>query len=320
MKRITIKTGLFLFGCIALSWTAPSVSQAYFHGGCYHGGCWGCRGPFIGVGFYGGYPWYGYGYPYPYPYPYAYPYPYGYPYPGPPYPPGAAAPVQPAPVRVTVHVPPDADVWFNGNQTQQKGPVRQFMTPPIADGNYKYEIRAAWRVDGQLVTLARTVAVRPGINVDVDFAGNQPARESPQVAASSEEEIPSVFLPQPATQRFGPAAIPITVNAASSPLGQNDTLEPNLQKLSSPDDAVRQKAIMDLGRSGSIGAVAPLEAALTRDGSPHVRDAAARSLGLIADPRSLPALIRAAQADDDREVRHSAQFAVEVIRSRLRQN
>ena len=44
-------------------------------------------------------------------------------------------------------------------------------------------------------------------------------------------------------------------------------------------------------------------------------------LGLIASPSSLKALlIYAAQADDDREVRHSAQFAVEAIRSSLRGN
>jgi hypothetical protein len=41
---------------------------------------------------------------------------------------------------------------------------------------------------------------------------------------------------------------------------------------------------------------------------------------LIASPRSLNALIFAAQADNDREVRHSAQFAVEAIRSNLRGN
>ena len=59
---------------------------------------------------------------------------------------------------------------------------------------------------------------------------------------------------------------------------------------------------------------------LQKDASPIARDGAARSLGLIAAPSSLKALIYAAQADNDREVRHSAQFAVEVIRSNLRGN
>ena len=51
--------------------------------------------------------------------------------------------------------------------------------------------------------------------------------------------------------------------------------------------------------------------------APSVREAAARALGLIGDTATLPALQRAAQADDDHDVRHSAQFAAEVIRSNL---
>jgi HEAT repeat protein len=65
--------------------------------------------------------------------------------------------------------------------------------------------------------------------------------------------------------------------------------------------------------------VESLTRALEQDRSATVREAAARGLGLIAAPSSLTALERAAQGDDDREVRHSAGFAAEVIRSRLGQ-
>lgn len=318
MKRNMIKAGMLAFGFSALLCVAPSISGAYFHGGggCWHGGCWGCRGPVVGIGFYGGYPgWYGYGYGYGYPYPYPYPYPYGYPYAATPYGPGVAAGAG-APVRLTVHVPPDADVWFNGNQTQQKGPVRQFMTPPVA-GEGKYEVRAAWRVDGQVVTQARTVNVAPGMNIDIDFASVSTRAQAPPVV---DEESPSVFLSPPPNQRSGMPATPITFSAASSPVAQAPAIHQNLKLLSSADEAVRQRAVMDLGRLGSIAAIDPLTAVLAGDASPQVREAAARALGLIADSRCLPGLIRAAQADDDREVRHSAQFAVEAIRSRLKQN
>jgi len=47
-----------------------------------------------------------------------------------------------------------------------------------------------------------------------------------------------------------------------------------------------------------------------------VRESAARALGLIASPSALPALQRAAQVDADRDVRRSAQFAVDVIQSK----
>jgi len=59
-----------------------------------------------------------------------------------------------------------------------------------------------------------------------------------------------------------------------------------------------------------------LAATLAGDQSPAVRDAAARALGLIGSTKGLPALQRAAQVDNDRDVRRSAQFAVEVIQSK----
>jgi HEAT repeat protein len=54
---------------------------------------------------------------------------------------------------------------------------------------------------------------------------------------------------------------------------------------------------------------------LQADGDPAVRESAARGLGLIADPAALTALEHAAQSDGDRDVRHSAAFAAEVIRA-----
>jgi HEAT repeat protein len=71
---------------------------------------------------------------------------------------------------------------------------------------------------------------------------------------------------------------------------------------------------MQLGRLRAGRAVEALTHALEQDSSPAVREAAARALGLIAAPSSLAALQRAAGADEDRDVRHSASFAAEVIR------
>ena len=91
-----------------------------------------------------------------------------------------------------------------------------------------------------------------------------------------------------------------------------------LQQLNSPDERARADAAMQLGRMKSRRAVEPLTQTLGGDRSPAVREAAARGLGLIGAPAALTALQRAAQADDDRDVRHSASFAAEVIRSNLR--
>lgn len=72
---------------------------------------------------------------------------------------------------------------------------------------------------------------------------------------------------------------------------------------------------MHLGRIRATQAVEPLTATLAGDRSPAVREAAARALGLIGSPKGLTALKRAVVADNDRDVRHSCQFAIDVIQT-----
>jgi hypothetical protein len=93
---------------------------------------------------------------------------------------------------------------------------------------------------------------------------------------------------------------------------------PDVNALSDPSAQVRAEASIRLGRSKDRHAVAPLVRVLQDDSSPAVREAAARALGLIGAPSSLSALQNAAQADEDRDVRRSASFAAEVIRSNMR--
>jgi hypothetical protein len=133
-------------------------------------------------------------------------------------------------------------------------------------------------------------------------------------------------------------AVPVVQPAYSSPVEAAPTLAPPppstaapaqttawvpegpdaaMQRLNSTDDGVRADAAVQLGRVKALRAVQPLTQLLAADRSAAVREAAARGLGLIGSADALPALQRAAQADDDREVRHSAQFAAEVIRSAL---
>lgn len=122
---------------------------------------------------------------------------------------------------------------------------------------------------------------------------------------------PAPFQP-PAPREVGPAAgIRQTGTNGSLP-----NFEGLLASLRSTDENARMQAALDLGRSREERAVDPLAATLAGDGSAAVRDAAARGLGLLASPRGLTALVHAAQADPDRDVRRSAQFAVEVIQSR----
>jgi HEAT repeat protein len=92
-------------------------------------------------------------------------------------------------------------------------------------------------------------------------------------------------------------------------------IDHHLQQLADPDERVRAETVMQLGRLRASSAVDPLAATLAGDRSPSVREAAARALALIGSPKALPALQQAALADGDRDVRHSAQFAIEVVQS-----
>ena len=88
-----------------------------------------------------------------------------------------------------------------------------------------------------------------------------------------------------------------------------------LQRLSDSDERARGEAAIQLGRLKAQKAIDPLAATLAGDPSPKVREAAARALGLIGSPKGLTVLQRAALADNDYDVRHSAQFAAEVVQS-----
>jgi uncharacterized protein (TIGR03000 family) len=174
-----------------------------FHGdfnrGFHHGGF--NRGFGLGYGY--GYPGFGYGYPsYDYGYPsYGYAYPSYYPSGGGLYgdlgtttsayytPPDDAGPytapvydfsangaAEPAPrandgaATVTVRVPPDAEVWFDGKRTTQRGEDRVYQSPPLrGDTSYTYDVRARWSENGKATDETRHITVHANGRTEVDF-------------------------------------------------------------------------------------------------------------------------------------------------------
>jgi len=120
---------------------------------------------------------------------------------------------------------------------------------------------------------------------------------------------PTYAVPAPA-----PAVVP---SAAPVVDARARDVQQYLAQLNTPDQATRASAVLQLGRMKAQQAIDPLMGVLNNDRSPSVREAAARSLGLIGAPGSLATLQRAAQADDDHDVRHSAQFAAEIIRTNM---
>ena len=142
------------------------------------------------------------------------------------------------------------------------------------------------------------------------------------------------YVAPPVVVQSGPIITTTPIPPGSSPFAQQqqqteqvpppriletrgDEIDRLLGQLSNPDDKVRADVAMQLGRMKARRAEESLEQVLTADRSADVRDAAARALGLIGIPASVPALQRAAQNDDDRGVRSSSQYAIDVIRSRF---
>jgi uncharacterized protein (TIGR03000 family) len=79
-------------------------------------------------------------------------------------------PVWTVAASLEVHVPAEAEIWFDGARTQQSGAVRVFVSPPLPAGKeYVYEVQARWKQDGRDVVQRQEVAVRAGQRVRVDF-------------------------------------------------------------------------------------------------------------------------------------------------------
>jgi uncharacterized protein (TIGR03000 family) len=92
--------------------------------------------------------------------------------------PGPAAAAD-APAHLTLRVPADARVWFNGAPTKTTGAVREYDSPPLAPGErYTYRLRVRWNDRGREVEQSREVSVTAGARVTLEF----PAATHPNVS------------------------------------------------------------------------------------------------------------------------------------------
>ncbi len=132
--------------------------------------------------------------------------------------------------------------------------------------------------------------------------------------------VTPVAAPAPApvvTQ--APPPVPVQEGPEPRPVarGVSDDIAHYTAKLQNDDPRERGEAAVQLGRLHAPGAAGTLTSILNNDTSPVVREAAARGLGLVGTPEALTALQRAALADADPEVRRSAAYSADVIRSSL---
>jgi uncharacterized protein (TIGR03000 family) len=71
---------------------------------------------------------------------------------------------------IWVTVPANAEIWFDGQRTFQRGSLREFESPPLGPGKeYIYRLRARWTEDGKTMDETRDVTVQSGKYVRVKF-------------------------------------------------------------------------------------------------------------------------------------------------------
>ena len=79
--------------------------------------------------------------------------------------------------RFTVRLPASAQLWIDGYQSRQSGPVRLFHSPAdlVPGKTYEYTFRARWDEGGRPVTRERVVPFQAGGAVAVDLTQSAPA-------------------------------------------------------------------------------------------------------------------------------------------------
>jgi uncharacterized protein (TIGR03000 family) len=104
-----------------------------------------------------------------------------------------------AKAEITILVPPDAEVLFDGRPTKLKGAERLFISPPLPVGKKSsYSVLARWKEGDKTVEQTREVEVTGGAEVRVDFLKPLPANTNKR-----DEVGKSVGLPDRLFRREG---------------------------------------------------------------------------------------------------------------------
>ena len=105
-------------------------------------------------------------------------------------PPAPLVDVPAATALIRVRVPADAEIWFSGEKTSQRGEWRLFLTPILKEGqSLDYEVRARWKQDGKEVDQTRKITVSSGDRLTIDFL--RPAGEDiPELPPPRKDEKP----------------------------------------------------------------------------------------------------------------------------------
>lgn len=84
-------------------------------------------------------------------------------------------PPLPMTALLKVHVPPDAEVWLDGQRMRSRGAMRHYRSPPLdPTRDYAYEVRTRWWIKDTPIEEVRHVAIRAGATAIVDFTHLDP--------------------------------------------------------------------------------------------------------------------------------------------------
>ncbi len=89
-------------------------------------------------------------------------------------------------------VPPDAQVWFDGDKTTQTGTMREYVSPALPAGKtFTYDVRVEYRApDGRMVDETRPIHVRANDWWTVDFTRPAPKTSEAGTAPPSGKPMP----------------------------------------------------------------------------------------------------------------------------------
>ena len=104
---------------------------------------------------------------------------------------GAVRAEEQAKVKITVLAPPDAEIYFDGSPTEQKGAERLFVSPPLTVGTkYHYDVLARWKEGDKTVEQTRRVVVTGGAEVRVDFLTPPPKDKDARAVVGKSVGLP----------------------------------------------------------------------------------------------------------------------------------
>jgi uncharacterized protein (TIGR03000 family) len=151
---------------------------------------------------------------------------------------GAARAEEQATATITIVVPPDADIFFDGEPTMQKGAERLFNTPLLPVGKkLHYDVLARWKEGDKTVEQSRRVEVTGGATVRVDFL-------APEIKAAGIEVGRSVGAPGRLFQREGGPTSPWqSVGDKAAVYGDDPLIGLNGSEVETKDATVRFRLV-----------------------------------------------------------------------------